>query len=153
MRALLWFSFQLEDGHWILYCLNLKNKKILFYDPYRPGSREATCEATNAYLIYLGIIAPSSPWPCQVLGAVDFADLPKMPQDSSFDSGMYIVTDLDLCPQRIAGVISYNTQYAHNDDDDDDDNGDDDDDDNGDDYDDGDDDNDEMMMIIHTTDP
>ena len=63
-----------EDGHWILYCLNLKNKKILFYDPHRSGSREATCEAINAYLMYLGIIAPSSPWPCQVLGAVDFAD-------------------------------------------------------------------------------
>ena len=43
---------------------------------------------------------------------------------------------LDLCPQRIAGVISYNTQYAHNDD-----------------YDDDDYDDDEMMMIIHTTDP
>jgi hypothetical protein len=27
---------------------------------------------------------------------------------------------LDLCPQRIAGVISYKTQYAHDDDDDDD---------------------------------
>ncbi len=77
-----------EDGHWILYCLNFKNKKILFYDPHRPGSREATCEATNAYLMYLGIIAPSSPWPCQVLGAVDFADLPKVPQDRSFDSGI-----------------------------------------------------------------
>ena len=47
---------------------------------------------------------------------------------------------LDLCPQRIAGIISFNTQYAHNEDDDDDD-------DNGDDYDD--DDNDEMMMIIY----
>ena len=65
-------------------------------------------------------------------------------------SKTFVVEVLDLCPQRIAGVISYNTQYAHNDDDDDDDD-DDVDDDNGDDYDD--DDNDEMMMIIHTTDP
>ncbi len=52
-------------------------------------------------------------------------------------STTFVVEVLDLCPQRIAGVISYK-----NDDDDDD---------NGDDYDD--DDNDEMMMIIHTTDP
>ena len=59
-------------------------------------------------------------------------------------STTFVVEVLDLCPQRIAGVISYNTQYAHNDDDDDGD--------NCDDYDD-DDDNDEMMMIIHTTDP
>jgi hypothetical protein len=58
-------------------------------------------------------------------------------------SKTFVVGVLDLCPQRIAGVISYNTQYAHKDDDYDD---------NGDDYDD-DDDNDEMMMIIHTTDP
>ena len=61
-------------------------------------------------------------------------------------STTFVVEVLDLCPQRIAGVISYNTHYAHNEDDDDDD-----DDNNGDDYDD--DDNDEMMMIIHTTDP
>ena len=61
-------------------------------------------------------------------------------------SKTFVVEVLDLCPQRIAGVISYNTLYAHNEDDDDDD-----DDNNGDDYDD--DDNDEMMMIIHTTDP
>ena len=53
-------------------------------------------------------------------------------------SKTFVVEVLDLCPQRIAGVISYNTQYAHNEDDDDDD---DDDDDNGDDYDDDDDDN------------
>ena len=48
----------------------------------------------------------------------------------------FVVEVLDLCPQRIAGVISYNTQYARNDD-----------------YDDDDYDDDEMMMIIHTTDP
>ena len=52
--------------------------------------------------MYLGIIAPSSPWPCQVLGAMDFADLPKMPQYRSFDLGMYIVTVINLqyheCP-------------------------------------------------------
>ena len=51
-------------------------------------------------------------------------------------SKTFVVEVLDLCPQRIAGVISYNTQYAHNDD-----------------YDDDDYDDDEMMMIIHTTDP
>ena len=34
-------------------------------------------------------------------------------------STTFVVEVLDLCPQRIAGVISYNTQYAHDDDDDD----------------------------------
>ncbi len=65
-------------------------------------------------------------------------------EGSSSISTTFVVEVLDLCPQRIAGVISYNTQYAHDDDDDDDDDSDDDgDSDDGDDDDSDDDDDDD----------
>ena len=71
----------------------------------------------------------------------EFIHCYKLTENSLYAAVAIFDTDfrtqvLDLCPQRIAGVISYNTQYAHNDD-----------------YDDDDYDDDEMMMIIHTTDP
>jgi len=42
-------------------------------------------------------------------------------EGSSSVSTTFVVEVLDLCPQRISDVISYNTQYAHDDGDGDDD--------------------------------